>query len=105
MQKDNVSMNQIKKYISFYVVDLSDLDSIEKFLDQFLKKKIVIDTLILNAGLQYTGSKEIRRSSQNIELTFAVNHLSHHFLAQGLFQVQEILSILEALFLIMILLK
>ena len=66
------------------VMDLSDLNSIDSFCCEFKKKRFNIDILIMNAGLQYTGSKIPRRSIQGFELTFAVNHLSHFYLTQKL---------------------
>ncbi len=64
------------------IMDLSDLESIYYFCSNLKKREINIDVLILNAGLQYTGSKTPRISAQGIELTFAVNHLSHFYLTQ-----------------------
>ena len=64
------------------VMDLSDLESIDKLCSEYERRRFNIDILILNAGLQYTGSKKPRRSTQGIELTFAVNHLSHFYLTQ-----------------------
>ena len=64
------------------IMDLSDLKSIDSVCDELKNKRLKIDVLILNAGLQYTGSKTPRMSSQGIELTFAVNHLSHFYLTQ-----------------------
>ena len=66
------------------IMDLSDLSSIDSLCSEIKKKGLKIDVLILNAGLQYTGSKIARRSTQGIELTFAVNHLSHFYLTQKL---------------------
>ena len=66
------------------IMDLSDLKSIDSICNKIKKKGLRIDVLILNAGLQYTGSKSPRRSTQGIELTFAVNHLSHFYLSQRL---------------------
>ena len=65
-------------------MDLSDFKSIDAFCSEVKKRRLNIDVLILNAGLQYTGSKLPRRSAQGIELTFAVNHLSHFYLTQNL---------------------
>ena len=65
-------------------MDLSDFKSIDIFCAEVKKRRLNIDVLILNAGLQYTGSKLSRRSVQGIELTFAVNHLSHFYLTQNL---------------------
>ncbi len=66
------------------VMDLSDLFSIKQFSRQLLDKGLPIDCLVLNAGLQYTGSKTARFSKQGLELTFAVNHLGHQYLTQEL---------------------
>ena len=66
------------------IMDLSDLNSIDILCSEVKKKRLEIDVLILNAGLQYTGSKTPKRSKQGIELTFAVNHLSHFYLTQNL---------------------
>ena len=66
------------------IMDLSDLNSIDSFISEFKKSRRKIDVLILNAGLQYTGSKSPRWSAQGVELTFAVNHLSHFYLTQNL---------------------
>ncbi len=66
------------------VMDLSDLYSIDSLCTEIRKKRFNIDVLILNAGLQYTGSKSPMRSSQGLELTFAVNHLAHFYLTQNL---------------------
>jgi len=77
---------ELSKKGSIYtpIMDLSDLKSIDSLCFQLKKKRLNIDILILNAGLQYTGSKTPRRSTQGIELTFAVNHLSHFYLTQKL---------------------
>ncbi len=64
------------------IMDLSDLTSIDSLYSELKKRNVKIDVLILNAGLQYTGSKTPRFSTQGIELTFAVNHLSHFYLTQ-----------------------
>jgi protochlorophyllide reductase len=66
------------------VADLADLDSVERCAAELLAKGEPIDVLVLNAGLQYAGATEPRRSAQGLELTFAVNHLAHQLLAQRL---------------------
>jgi len=65
-------------------MDLSDLNSIDSLCSEVKKRELNIDVLILNAGLQYTGSKTPRRSTQGFELTFAVNHLAHFYLTKNL---------------------
>ncbi len=64
------------------ILDLSKIKSVKKFSENLLKSKEKIDILILNAGLQYTGSPSPRWSEDGFELTFAVNQLSHQCLAQ-----------------------
>ena len=73
-----------KGNISTPIMDLSDLKSIDLLCSKIKKNRLNIDVLILNAGLQYTGSKVPRRSTQGVELTFAVNHLAHFYLTQKL---------------------
>ena len=73
--------NYLKKYINIIEnCDLSDLENIKKIKDYFIGKNIFLDIVILNAGLQYTGSFYPKVSKQGIELTFAVNHLAHFYL-------------------------
>ena len=64
------------------VCDLADLDSVERCAAALRRQGQPIDTLVLNAGLQYSGAAEPRRSCQGHELTFAVNHLAHQALTQ-----------------------
>ena len=64
--------NYLSKFLNIIEnCDLSDLENI---------KKIVLDVIVLNAGLQYTGSFYPKVSKQGVELTFAVNHLAHFYL-------------------------
>jgi protochlorophyllide reductase len=71
------------------VCDLGDLESVSRCCDELLHRGEPIDTLLLNAGLQYTGAREPRRSAQNHELTVAVNHLAHQLLGQRLLPLLE----------------
>ena len=64
----------------FPVCDLADLNTIDHCMRDLFLRYECIDTLILNAGLQYTGAENPKWSSQGFELTFAVNHLGHHYL-------------------------
>ena len=73
--------NYLSKYLNIIEnCDLSNLENIKKIKDYFLSKKIFLDVVVLNAGLQYTGSFYPKVSKQGIELTFAVNHLAHFYL-------------------------
>lgn len=66
------------------ICDLADLSSIDRCAASLLAKGEPIDTLVLNAGLQYSGGAEPRWSAQGYELTIAVNHLGHQALLQQL---------------------
>jgi protochlorophyllide reductase len=66
------------------ICDLADLSSIGRCAESLLAKGEPIDTLVLNAGLQYSGEAEPRWSAQGFELTIAVNHLGHQALLQQL---------------------
>lgn len=66
------------------ICDLADLRSIEHCAESLLVAGEPIDTLVLNAGLQYSGWTEPRWSAQGFELTIAVNHLGHQALLQQL---------------------
>ncbi len=66
------------------IADLADLASVEACSAGLVQAGAPIDTLVLNAGLQYTGAKEPRWSAQGFELTLAVNHLAHQALLQRL---------------------
>ncbi len=88
--RKNEFLNKIEKYFDKNFLskflniiencDLSDLENIKKIKDYFISEKIFLDVLVLNAGLQYTGSFYPKVSKQGIELTFAVNHLAHFYL-------------------------
>ena len=66
------------------ICDLGDLASIERCAAELLTAGEPIDSLVLNAGLQYSGASEPRWSVQGFELTVAVNHLAHQALLQRL---------------------
>ncbi len=66
------------------ICDLADLASVERCADDLLAAAEPIDSLVLNAGLQYSGASEPRWSVQGFELTVAVNHLAHQVLLQRL---------------------
>ena len=73
--------NYLSKYLNIIEnCDLSNLENIKKVKDYFISRKIFLDVVVLNAGLQYTGSFYPKVSKQCIELTFAVNHLAHFYL-------------------------
>jgi protochlorophyllide reductase len=76
--------SELRASIATPICDMADLESVEACASELLKQDTPIDTLVLNAGLQYSGAKEPRWSAQGFELTFAVNHLAHQALLQRL---------------------
>ena len=81
-----------KEYIEKHLnlidnVDLSNLENIQKVRDFLIIKNVSLDVVILNAGLQYTGSFYPKVSKQGVELTFAVNHLAHFYLVNNLIEL------------------
>ncbi len=66
------------------IADLSDLVSVAAAAARLLGAAEPIDSLVLNAGLQYSGAAAPRWSVQGFELTVAVNHLAHQALAERL---------------------
>ena len=70
--------------LRMHVVDLGDLSSVERFCQTALEDQQPLDALVLNAGLQLAGIQQARTSAQGMELTVAVNHLAHQWLAMRL---------------------
>ena len=66
------------------IADLADLKSVAQAIEALLQNQMPFDALVLNAGLQYAGHGSPRWSAQGVELTFAVNHLAHQLLVEGL---------------------
>ncbi len=65
----------------FIEVDLSDLDSVQKFVNAFKQQFSQLNILINNAGL---SMREKKLSKQGFELTLAANHIGHFALTKGL---------------------
>jgi retinol dehydrogenase-12 len=61
------------------LVDLSSMESIDRFVKAFLQKKLYLDILVLNAGVMmcpYQTTKE------GIEMQFGTNHIGHFLLVK-----------------------
>jgi len=58
--------------LEFMPLDVSDLNSVRTFLDQYKQRYNRCDVLVNNAGALFTDRK---RSKQGVELTLATNHL------------------------------
>ena len=66
------------------LADLADLDQVQAVGQALRQRYDALDGLLLNAGLQYAGYRQVRWSAQGLELTIAVNHLAHQRLAMDL---------------------
>ena len=77
-------LGQVLPQLTTPICDLGDLASVERCAADLLTAAEPIDSLVLNAGLQYSGASEPRWSVQGFELTIAVNHLAHQALLQRL---------------------
>ncbi|XP_028410103.1 WW domain-containing oxidoreductase-like [Dendronephthya gigantea] len=60
-------------------LDLASLESIEKFAEQFGDMDLPLHILICNAAV---FSSSWQQTKDNIELTFGVNHVGHHYLVK-----------------------
>ena len=69
--------------------DLADLESIKTFTTTL--KDEPIDILCLNAGVQYSGSKEVNRTRDGFEISMGTDHLGHFYLTNFLLKNVETL--------------
>ena len=60
------------------IIDLSDLDSVRKFAEQFRARHSHLDVLINNGGILLFTAKT---NAAGVELQFATNHLGHFLLS------------------------
>ena len=65
-------------------LDLASVESINKFVKSFKEKQNRLDVLINNAGI---SSRTKRLNDADIELTFAINVLGHHYLTRLLVEL------------------
>ena len=70
-----------KDAIDGYVIDLSDLVSVQNFTKHVVKTYKQIDVLINNAGVMMTPAETTK---QGYDLAFGVNYLSHFLLTEKL---------------------
>lgn len=68
--------------LSLLELDLSDLDSIRRFADEFADEYGVLHVLCNNAGVMAIPRSE---TAQGFEMQFGVNHLGHFALSAQLF--------------------
>jgi NAD(P)-dependent dehydrogenase (short-subunit alcohol dehydrogenase family) len=63
-----------------YVADLSSLDEVRRLADEVLANEQRLDVLVNNAGIGSADGAARQESADGLELTFAVNYLSHFLL-------------------------
>ena len=73
-----VGMHQDK--YSIIHLDLSSLDSVHKFVEDFRATGKSLDALVCNAAVYLPLEKEPQRSAEGYELSVATNHLGHFLL-------------------------
>ena len=69
--------------------ELGNMESIRTFAKRWNDAGKPIDVLSLNAGAQFVGQKEPKRTQDGFELTVGVNHLGHFLLANLLLPALE----------------
>ena len=78
--------NELPRDARGYVADLASLAETRRLADEVDRHESRLDALVNNAGV---ASAERRESSDGIELTLAVNHLSHFVLTGRLLPLLE----------------
>ena len=61
--------------------DLGDLGSVRRFAES-AAGAAPLDALVLNAGVQYSGDNDVRRTADGFEITVGTNHLGHFLLTE-----------------------
>lgn len=67
--------------LTFIKLDLSDLDSVKSFVDEFHKKNLPLDILVNNAATVIYSDQEYK-TKQGYEMMFGVNYLGHFLLTK-----------------------
>lgn len=78
-EKAKIAMEDIRKRspnadIEYMHLDLNDLSSVRKFVDEFKSKHDSLNYLVNNAGLMFTGDV---KTSDGFGMQIGVNHLGH----------------------------
>ena len=72
-----------------YVADLSSLAEVRRLADEVLANEPRLDVLVNNAGIGSAAGAGRQESADGLELTFAVNYLSHVLLTLRLLELLE----------------
>lgn len=80
-QSKNENSSKREPQVEFLPLDLTSTSNVRTFVQTFSSQNYPpITSLFLNAGIQFHQGKELRYSPDNIELTFATNHVGHALL-------------------------
>jgi NAD(P)-dependent dehydrogenase (short-subunit alcohol dehydrogenase family) len=69
-----------KESIRVQALDLADLSSVQKAVEEILKKEGKIDVICNNAGVNSVPT--LQRTAQNFEMHLGVNHVGHFYLTR-----------------------
>jgi len=67
-------------------LDLSSLESVRQFVDNFRRTGLPVDCLVCNAAVYLPTAKEPRFSADGFEISVGTNHLGHFLLANLLLE-------------------
>ncbi|NET32931.1 MAG: SDR family NAD(P)-dependent oxidoreductase [Cyanothece sp. SIO1E1] len=81
LEKAKESLSELEGDIESGVMDLSDLNSVEKFASEVLEKNTRLDFLINNAGIMANPETRV---GPGWESQFGVNHMGHFALTKAL---------------------
>jgi NAD(P)-dependent dehydrogenase (short-subunit alcohol dehydrogenase family) len=72
-----------------YIADLSSLAEVRRLADEVAENEPSLEVLVNNAGIGSAEDDSRQESADGLELTFAVNYLSHFLLTQRLLGLLE----------------
>ncbi|KNA07454.1 hypothetical protein SOVF_171730 [Spinacia oleracea] len=75
-----------KENYSIMHLDLSSLDSVKQFVDNFRQSGMPLDVLVCNAAIYRPTAREPTYSAEGFELSVGTNHLGHFLLSRLLLE-------------------
>ncbi|XP_057451249.1 protochlorophyllide reductase, chloroplastic [Lotus japonicus] len=75
-----------KENYSIMHLDLSSLDSVRQFVDNFRRSEMPLDVLVCNAAVYLPTAKEPTFTADGFELSVGTNHLGHFLLSRLLLE-------------------
>lgn len=80
------SAGMAKENYTIMHLDLSSLDSVRQFVDNFRRSEMPLDVLVNNAAVYLPTAKEPRFTAEGFELSVGTNHLGHFLLSRLLLE-------------------